>query len=385
MNTLRQILVVFLVGMRSLPQRRWTGVVIVLGVASVVGALLSMLSVTAGMARAYAGTASPTRAVVYLRGNDCACVSGIEPSWIGVIADAPGVAKRADGTPLVDAGFLMGIPPVEGFRRGTIAMFAIRSTGLALHPALTVVSGRMFRSGSEEVIVGLSAARRFGLEIGKTVSMPDGNWPVVGVFSDGGSLLESNVVADADTLLASSRRGGFGQVLVQLVSPAAFPAFRAWLRSNPAIAVETEVQTDYELRALDRNTWLFTRMAYLISAVMALGAVFGVVRILYATVRARTREIGILRALGYGAAPVATSILLETAVLSLAGALLGAALALAVFEGREMYVWGVIELHVPLRLIALGLAWAVAIAVLSGLFPALRAGRLPPVDALRET
>src|SRR5262249_36157044 len=146
-------------------------------------------------------------------------------------------------------------------------------------------------------------------------ALSDGNWPVVGVFSDEGSLLENGVIADADTLLASTRRGGFGQVLVQLVNPAAFPAFHAWLRSNPAIDVEAEPEPDYHLRALDRNTRLFTRMTYVIGAIMALGAVLGAVRVLYATVRARTHEIGILRALGFAAAPVATSILLETALL----------------------------------------------------------------------
>jgi putative ABC transport system permease protein len=116
---------------------------------------------------------------------------------------------------------------------------------------------------------------------------------------------------------------------------------------------------------------------------MALGAMFGVVKIMYATVRARTREIGTLRAMGFGAAPVAASVLAEAALLGVVGALLGTALAWLVFDGREMWVWGAFRLHLSTDLWALGLLWALVTSLVGGLTPALRAARLPASAALR--
>jgi len=116
---------------------------------------------------------------------------------------------------------------------------------------------------------------------------------------------------------------------------------------------------------------------------MALGALFGVVKIMYAAVRSRTREIGTLRAIGFGATPVVVSVLAEAALLGVIGALAGTAIAWLLFDGRDMWVWGAFQLHVAPSLWALGLAWALVTSLLGGLLPALRAGRLPPVEALR--
>ena len=131
------------------------------------------------------------------------------------------------------------------------------------------------------------------------------------------------------------------------------------------------------------NTAFFTRMAYVIGAIMALGALFGVVKIMYAAVRARTREIGTLRAIGFGATPVALSVLLEAALLGTIGALIGTAIAWLILDGREVWVWGAFKLHVSPFLWVLGIVWALVTSLLGGLFPALRAGRLPPFEALR--
>ena len=213
--------------------------------------------------------------------------------------------------------------------------------------------------------------------------MRDGKWPIVGVFSCGGDIIESYLVGDAPTVMAARRRAGFAQVIVQLVDAKAYPEFQRWLTENPAFTFSVERKTDYDQRELGKNTAFFTRMSFVIGAIMALGALFGIVKIMYAAVRARTREIGTLRALGFGATPVVVSVLVEAALLGAIGALLGAAAAWLLFDGREMWVWGAFRLRVSPSLWALGLAWALVTALLGGLLPALRAGRLPPVEALR--
>jgi putative ABC transport system permease protein len=107
------------------------------------------------------------------------------------------------------------------------------------------------------------------------------------------------------------------------------------------------------------------------------------VKIMYGVVRARTREIGTLRAIGFGTTPVVVSVLVEAALLGAIGALLGTAIAWLIFDGRDMWVWGAFKLHVSPSLWVLGFVWALITSLLGGLFPALRAGRLPPCEALR--
>src|SRR5262249_40030770 len=120
-----------------------------------------------------------------------------------------------------------------------------------------------------------------------------------------------------------------------------------------------------------------------IGAIMALGALFGATKIMYAAVRARTREIGTLRAIGFGSVPVAASVLLEAVLLALVGTALGTLVAWLLFCGRVVYSGGVLKLRVPVTLVALGLAWGAIIALLGGFFPAIRAGKLAAAQALR--
>jgi putative ABC transport system permease protein len=241
----------------------------------------------------------------------------------------------------------------------------------------------MLEAGRRQLVVGVGAARKFGLGVGSEVQLRDGKWPIVGVFSCGADIIESYLVGDAATVMAARRRAGFAQVIAQLVDARAYPEFERWLTQNPALSVSVERKTDYDLRELGINTAFFTRMAYVIGAIMALGALLGVVKIMYAAVRARTREVGTLRAIGFGATPVVVSVLAEAALLGAIGALLGAATAWLMFDGRDMWVWGAFKLRVSPSLWALGLTWALVTALLGGLLPALRAGRLPPVEALR--
>jgi putative ABC transport system permease protein len=162
-----------------------------------------------------------------------------------------------------------------------------------------------------------------------------------------------------------------------------FDELRRWLKANPAIAVDTYRLSDYLLRRNGKQMSFLTRASYVIGLIMALGALFGATKIMYSAVRARTREIGTLRALGFGATPVTISVLLEATMLAFTGAALGVLIAWLAFDGYEVSSGGIFRLHVSPTLSALGLAWGVGIALLGGLLPAIRAGRLPPATTLR--
>lgn len=383
MKVLRQTLAVTAIGISTLPQRRGTTLVIFIGMMSVVAVLLSMLSITEGITSAYVLPADPALAVVMDRAIPYEGTSNISRAVYDTILAAPGIAQRPDGTLLADGELRVFVPPVEGFVSGSLAIRGIGPLGATLQPRLRLLEGRMFRAGAQELVIGRNIARKFALPLGSRVSAPGGEWPIVGVFSDEGSRVESFLLGDADTVMSAVRQAKYGWVLVRLQSPTAFPAFERWLRTNPTMSVLAERLADHERRLAGADFGLFVRMTYCIALIMALGALFGTVKNMYAAVRARTREIGTLRALGYGALPVATSILVEAVLISALGALAGALLAWIAFDGREVYIWGIFKLRVSAGLLALGLAWSTVVALLGGLFPALRAARIPAAEALR--
>ena len=279
MNELRQIAAVCLVGIGSLRERYATALVIVVGMACVVGVLTSMLSLTAGLTRAYLRPEDATRAIVWKGSANFDQSRSLHRDVIGTILDAPGIAKGPDGAPLADAEYLMRLPPIEGFAAGSLELRGVGPAGLALRPAFRIVAGRMFRTGMRELVAGVGAARKFGLTVGSEVQLRDGKWPIVGVFSCDADIVESYLVGDAVTVMAATRRQGFAQVIAQLVDAKAYPEFQTWLTGNPALAVSVERKTDYDLRVVGSNTAFFTQMAYVIGAIMALGALFGVVKI----------------------------------------------------------------------------------------------------------
>lgn len=295
-----------------------------------------------------------------------------------------------DGQPIASAENVNNVPVTR--RDGRLAVrMVLRGVGpkaFALRPEFKLVSGRMFRPGTHELVVGTAAQAQFeNLDVGDKVIMPDGEWEIVGSFETGGDLIEGQLLGDAETVMASRRFNGFGSVIVRLEPPDAFEDFRSALMANPALDVEVQRQSDFYAQFGGQLTTFYTTVAYLLGSIIGIGALFGTVNIMHSAVASRTREIATLRALGYGAAPVAISVLAEALLLAIVGAAIGAAVAWLLFDGNRNSWAGfvVFDLAVTPRLIAIGILWAVIIALLGGAFPAIRAARLRVATALRAT
>jgi putative ABC transport system permease protein len=386
MSLLKQSLVVSRLSLSSLGQRFWSSFVLVVGMACVVGVLLSMLSETAGMLRAFQNSGDPGRAIVVAAQVHGDAKAGITRETIGTILNAPGITRGTNGHALGDGEVEQPLPPAEGFAEGTLELRGIGSTGVALRPNFKIVSGRMFHSGRHEVIAGVGAEHVFGVKLGDTIPTRQGAWPIVGVFSDGGDDLESLLLADADSVMTTWRRSTYDSVLVRLDSSASFEPFKRWLTTNPALSVTAVREPQWYLQMANHRTPFFTAMAYLVGTIMAAGALVGGMRIMYATVNSRIREIATLRAIGYEPIPVAVSVVVESAALSFCGAAVGAFAAWLIFDGQHSSLGtSIFDLYVSPQLIAVGLGWALLIAVLGGLLPAIRAARVSVVDALRAS
>jgi putative ABC transport system permease protein len=389
MNSLRQIFIVTALNLRSLYGRIWQSSVIVVGMACVVGVLLSMLSLTEGMHRAYLTTGDPRRAIVVSSGADSEGNSTISRAIAPIIEDAPGIAKDESGRPISDRGIVMPISGnnrIDGSMR-TIILRGFGPGGLKLRPDFKIFAGRMFRSGSRELITGVGAQGQFsGLAVGDKVILPDGEWPVVGTFTSGRDILEGEVIGDTDTLMTATRHTSYNSVVVRLTSPDAFGTFKSALTNNPALSVSVERQTEWYRKISADFSKFFTSVAYAVGLILGIGALFGALNTMYGAVDNRAREIATLRALGFGAVPVAVSVVIEAVVLSVAGAIIGAAVAWALYDGQQSSLGvDVFHLSVSLDLLGLGMLWAIVIAMLGGIPPALQSACRPVAEALRAT
>jgi putative ABC transport system permease protein len=245
----------------------------------------------------------------------------------------------------------------------------------------------MFQPGKFEVIAGKNMPTVYrDMTIGSQVDLPQGSWKIVGIFESGGDLNEAGLLADADVLSASLRQPAFKSVSVMLENAGAFDKFRGWLRSNPALSVETLREPVYLRRVGGNITGLFKGIAYVVGGIMGLGAMFGAINTMYSSVSRRRVEIATLRAVGFGGLAVMFSVLVESLGLAAIGAVIGAAFAWIMFSGHLQSLGGVaITLAVTPAMAVNGVLFACILAALGSFFPALRAARQPIATAIRAT
>ena len=384
---LRQIWIVSALNFKSLKSRFWQSMVIVVGLAATIGVMLSMLSVSTGMRQAYYASGDPNRAIVVTKGVEQEPQSTIARNQAPLIAVAPGIAKDKDGKPLADRTLMTSVPLLrKDGSKGFTTMRGLADKGQGVRPELKIVAGRMFQPGKREMIVGVGAQAMFQhMRVGDKVILPDGEWPIVGVFATG-DLLEGQLVGDTETLLTSTHKTNYNTVLVRLASPDSLDTFKKALTTNPALSVDVIRHSDWYKRVASQSTFALALLGYVVGAVMAIGALFGCLNTMYSAVSTRGREIATLRALGYGAFPVAVSVILEAVLLAVIGAVIGAGIAWALYDGKQdLFGNSVFYLSVSRTQFELGVIWAGAVALLGGLFPSIRAARRPVVEALRAT
>jgi putative ABC transport system permease protein len=394
LNWLSQIASVTKFGLLSIPQRRGSVAAAVFGIAGVVTVLVGVLSIAAGFQRVMRASGMPDAAIVLRSGADSEMVSGLGRPETRIIADAAGVARTAAG-PLASAELfvIINLPKKSTGTDVNVPLRGVEHAAFQVRDHLQIGEGRAFDWGKNEVIAGVGAAREFaGLQVGDKLKVGRYEWPVVGIFSAGGTAAESEIWTDATVLQAAYKRGdSFQSVSARLASPAAFQQFKDALTTDPRLSVQVLRQADYYAEQSTMVTKLVTTLGFLVAFLMAVGAVFGALNTMYSSVSARTREIATLRALGFGGGAVVVSVMLESIALALVGGGGGAVLAYLVFNGFraatmnwQSFSQVTFAFAVTPQLLVQGIVWATLIGLLGGLLPAIRAARQPVAAALRE-
>jgi putative ABC transport system permease protein len=391
-STLSQITSISAMNLRSVPQRLGTSFVIIIGIAGVVAVLLSVLAMATGVMQTIANTGRADRAIILRGGSNAELSSVLSRDNATTIMDAPGVKRDADGKPIASAESLtlVELPTEQGQSWANATIRGVGPAVLALRPEMKIVQGRMFRPAVHEIIVGSKAHSQFeALGLGKRIAFANGDWEVVGVFETGGDRHESEIFGDAETMMSAIQRNAYQPVTVQLESAASFDAFKTALTTNPTLSVDVKRESEFFAEESKPIARVLSVVAYVVGGIMAVGALFGALNTMYTAVSARTREIATLRALGFGSAAVIVSVFVEALTLSIIGAVLGCLAAWLFFDGNVINTsaGGISQLVFALvltpALMALGIAWAAVIGIIGGLFPAVRAARLPVAHALR--
>ena len=393
MNRLRQTREIVAMNLQSIPQRWGASLVIVVGIAGVVAVLVAMLSMSAGLTKTLGSTGRNDRALVLSAGSNAELASFLDRSLVTLIKQDPAIARGRNGLPLA-SGELIVITEVA--RKGedgstNVTLRGVEPGAFELRPEVVIVEGRRFRPGLQELLVGRSAQRQFaGLGVGEQLLFKGARWSIVGVFESNGDGHESELWADTESVQNAFDRSGYSSVLAQLTSAGAFDGYKARLKNDPQLTVDVERELDYFSKQSETLTFLIRMLTNVITVIMAFGALFGALNTMYSAVSARTREIGTLRALGFGRLPVIASVMAEALVLAIIGGLTGALLAYALFNGYSVstlspgsFTQVAFNFAVTPVLIVQGLLWALLIGFIGGLMPALRAARIPVTEALR--
>jgi putative ABC transport system permease protein len=369
--------------------------VAIIGIAGVVVVFVSVFSIAAGFQAAMQGSGRVDRALVLRSGADSEMTSGLSGPDVDVIKQSPGI--RRDGGSLLAAAELMVI--IDLPKKATpdapanVPVRGIVPESITIRKEFSIVEGRMLQFGTNEVVVGRAANGQFvNLALGDTIVSGQNRWEVVGIFEADGGVPETEVWIDAHTLQGAYRRGNtYQSLLAQLETQDAYGGFRDWLTSNPQLNVSIRRENEYYAAQSQALTRLIRYVGWGIAGLMGIGAVFGAILTMYTAVATRAREIATLRALGFDTGSVLVSVLVESMVLGLIGGTIGGAAAYLSFNGYQTSTMNfqtfsqvAFAFRVTPQLLAMGLFYALLMGLIGGLFPAIRAARLPIPVALRE-
>jgi putative ABC transport system permease protein len=389
---MKQLLFVTAMNLRNLRGRLWSSMVVVIGMAGVVGVFVSMLAMSDGFLRAVNHAGRADRAIVIRAGSDDETGSSITRDDVAVVTDAAGVKKALDGKPLASPEVVAATDRRlrESNTDANLTLRGISIRGLEVRPEIHLVEGRLFRPGLHEVIVGKSAQKIFeGLNIGDHLHIRDSRWEVVGVFASDGDAHESEVFGDGETLLAVYHNTLYNSLVVMLDSSAAFDVFKSFLINHPQLTVDVYRESEFRALQAKEINELLRFIAHFLGGVMAIGATLAALNTLYSAVSARSLEIAMLRAIGFGASGIVLSVFVEAIALSLVGGSIGALLAWLLYNGKAVdtrggaFIQMVFHIDVTPMVVAQGMTGALMIGLVGGLLPAIRAAKLQVATALR--
>ncbi|WP_273147646.1 ABC transporter permease [Oceanicaulis alexandrii] len=385
-----QILAVTSINLRSIPQRWGMSLATILSIALVVGVLLGFLAMANGFRATVSGTGSEQIAVLLRSGAQAELNSGFGRDTVRLIETAPGVARDAEGNAILSAELYV-ITDATKRSTGNDASLSLRGVderAPRLRENFQIVQGRMFAEGSNEIVVGEGVIREFsGFDLNSTIRMGPNEWRIVGIFSTGGSVFDSEIWADIGTVQNLYQRGAsYQSIRVELDGETGLTELQDYVENEPRLDLDVETEKDFFAQSAGGLSNLIMYLGWPLAIIMAVGALAGAWNAMYASVDSRIREIATLRTLGFSGFAAFVGTLVESLMLAFIGGLVGALITYFVFDGVSASTLGgsftqvVFSFAVTPAAVVNGVVLALLVGLLGGFFPALRASRVPLLE-----
>ncbi|HEY1899437.1 MAG TPA: ABC transporter permease [Steroidobacteraceae bacterium] len=374
--------------LRSIPQRLGAALVTVISIGTVVGVLVAMLALGQGLESFSQTGVRADRVSILSNGAQTSMDSVLAVADVVKIIEKPGIRRDSQGRPLASGIITQVIDGVtRGNQHGSIGLFAANTRWHEIWPEVHLLAGRYFQPGLHELLVSEVIRKRFkGVDLGDEIKIHGSPWKIVGVVKGNGGFFDDALVADSATLLSALPQAPYSAVAAVLETPASFGVLKQSITSDPTLKAEVLTESEANETVIKSMRKVLDFVSYFIGGLMGIGAVCGALSSLYAAVTARTTEIATLRAIGFGAGPIIGSVLAEGMILAIPPALLGTAAAWILFNGDMVDAGGLtFQMIVTPRLLVVSVFWAIGIALIGGLLPAIRAASLPVATALRKT
>lgn len=384
---MKQLIAVILMNIRSIPQRASMSIATILSVGLMVGVLMGFLAMSDGFRATLSGSGAEDVAIVLRGGSQAELNSVMTRDDVRLIEVAPGIATDSEGNPVLSAELYV---IVDGIKRSSqtdanLPLRGVQLQAVNLRQNFEITAGRMFEPGAAELVVGEGVIREFeGFDLGQTIRLGNNNWTVVGTFSTGGSVFESEIWADLGVVQNLYQRGsGVQSIRARLTSVEAIEELRAYTEGEDRLNVDVSSEVEYFADTAGGTVLLIEFVGWPLAIIMAIGAFAGAWTTMYSSVDARTREIATLRTIGFSGFAAFTGTLIESLVLSLIGGLIGVAVVYLVFNGVSASTLGggftqvVFTFAVTPAAAVNGIILAVMVGFLGGLIPAFRAARVP--------
>ncbi len=380
----------FKYNLRSVIVRRTGTLMAVLSVAATVAVFISVLALARGLEAAFIATGDPLNLVVIRQGSQVESNSSVDREQVQTIKYLDGVAKDSRGEPLASAELLvLVLLPRAGGEKAHVLLRGVSAAGLLLRPQVTLVEGRLFKTGLHEVIVSRTLAKRFGMVIGQSLKLEGTTqWQVVGLTDGQGSAYESEIWTDVNMVMDEFRRTAYSSLLLRAANAGAAVDLVKRIESDNRLKLQARNEVDY----FHDQTKASIPIRYLgsfIALIMSVGACFAAMNAMYAQVAYRAREIGTLRVLGFRRFAVLAAFLLEAVLLAIVGGVVGCLLALPVHGistgtlNFNTFAELAFQFRITPGMLLTGIAFAAFMGAFGGLLPAMLAARRPIVQSLR--
>ena len=374
---------------------RWrTTAFTVLGITLVVAVYVLLQAMAAGIKQSNGNTGDPRNIMIVRRGSTAESSSQVTREQFRLIPYLPGIAQDTQGRPLVSADVivLISLPRRDGKGEANVVLRGISTVGMELRPQVKLTGGRWFTPGQRELVVSTRMAKRFAnFDLGGTFKTSGKDLTVVGWFDGTGSAFDSEIWMDADEARSIFDRDNYSSILVRLADGADPVSFTNRVETDKRLSLLAGPEVAY-YQAQTKSAGLFSFLGNFLAVAMSIGAVFAAMNTMYASIGARTREIGTLRVLGYRRRAILFSFMLEGAFLALIGGVLGCVTAWGLhfwFGTTGMMSFDsfselVFRFRVTPTLVVKGLIFSVLVGVAGSFLPAVRASRLPVMAALKS-